>query len=110
VPVGERHAVWLEIVVSREFAGGQTRPAEFVEINDSSPVRLTLEAVVRPRRAAVRLTILRADTASAPKVLDMVPDASSRPVTFVVGPGPGQARTVEVALTSPTHRGQCTRH
>ncbi len=96
---GERHAVWLEIVVSREFAGGQTRPAEFVGINDSSPVRLTLEAVVRPRRAAVRLTLLRADTASAPKVLDMVPDASSRPVTFVVGPG--QARTVEVALTLP---------
>jgi hypothetical protein len=29
----------------------------------------------------------------------MVPDASSRPVTFVMGPG--QARTVDVALTLP---------
>jgi hypothetical protein len=96
---GQRHAVWLEIAVSREFVGGQTRPEEAVSITDSSSVRLTLEAVVRPRRAAVRLTLLRGDTASAPKVLDMVPDASGRPVTFVLGRG--QARTVEVALTLP---------
>lgn len=96
---GQRHALWLEIVVTREFVGGQTRPEEAVGITDSSSLQLTLEAVVRPRRAAVRLTLVRGDTVSAPQVLDMVPDASGRPVTFVLGPG--QARSVEVALTLP---------
>jgi hypothetical protein len=94
----QRHAIWLEIAVSREFAGGQTRPQEAVAIADSS-VELTLEAVVRPRRAAVRLTLVRGDTASAPKVLDMVPDGPGQSVTFVLGPG--QSRTVEVTLTLP---------
>ena len=95
---GQRHALWLEIAVSREFVGGQTRPEEAVAVTDSS-VTLTLEAVVRPRRAAVRLTLLRGDTASAPKLLDMVPDAPGRLVTFVLGRG--RSRTVEVTLTLP---------
>jgi hypothetical protein len=95
---GQRHALWIEIAVSREFVGGETRPEEAVTIADSA-VALTLEAVVRPRRAAVRLTLLRGDSASAPKVLDMVPDAAGRAVTFVVGSG--QSRTVEVALALP---------
>jgi hypothetical protein len=47
----------------------------------------------------VRLTLVRGDTASAPKVLDMVPDAPGRRVTFVLGPG--QSRTVDVTLTLP---------
>jgi hypothetical protein len=94
-----RRAIWLEIKVSREFVGGQTRPEETVTITDSSAVTLTLEAVVRPRRAAVRLTLVRGDTASAPQLLDMVPDAPGRPVTFVLGPG--QSRTVDVSLTLP---------
>jgi hypothetical protein len=95
---GQRHALWVEIAVSREFVGGQTRPTEAIAVADSS-VTLTLEAVVHPRRALVRLTLMRGDIASAPKLLDMVPDATGRPVTFVVGPG--QSRTVEVALTLP---------
>jgi len=95
---GQGRALWLEIAVSREFVGGQTRPEEAVTVADSS-VALTLEAVVRPRRAAVRLTLLSGDIASAPKVLDMVPDAPGRAVTFVLGRG--QSRTVEVTLTLP---------
>jgi hypothetical protein len=47
----------------------------------------------------VRLTLVRGDTASAPKVLDMVPDGPGQSVTFVLGPG--QSRTVEVTLTLP---------
>lgn len=94
----QRHAIWLEIAVSREFVGGQTRPQEAVAIADSS-LQLTLEAVVRPHRAAVRLTLVRGDTASAPKLLDMVPDAPGQSVTFVLGPR--QSRTVEVTLTLP---------
>ena len=96
---GQRRALWLEIKVSREFVGGQTRPEETVTITDSSAVTLTLEAVARPRRAAVRLTLVRGDTASAPQLLDMVPDGPGRTVTFVLGRG--QSRTVEVALTLP---------
>lgn len=95
---GQRRVLWLEIAVSREFVGGQTRPAEAIALTDSS-VTLTMEAVVRPRRALVRLTLLRGDLTSAPKVLDLVPDTPSRPVTFVLGPG--ESRTVEVALTLP---------
>jgi len=95
---GQRHVLWVEIAVSRVFAGGQTRPTEALVVTDSS-VTVTLAAVVRPRRALVRLTLMRGDTASAPKVLDMVPDAASRPVTFVLGPR--QSRSVEVALTLP---------
>jgi len=68
---GQRRAIWLEVKVSREFVGGQTRPEETVTISDSSAVALTLEAVVRPRRAAVRLTLVRGDTASAPQLLDI---------------------------------------
>jgi hypothetical protein len=94
----QRSTLWLEIAVSREFVGGQTRPEEAVALADSS-VTLTLEAVVRPRRALVRLTLLRGDLTSAPKVLDMVPDAPGGPVTFVLGPA--ESRTVEVALTLP---------
>lgn len=94
----QTRAVWLEITVMRSSAGGQTRPQETVTIADSS-MMLSLEAVVRPRRSLVRITLLRGDTASAPKVLDMVPDAAGQTVTFVLGPG--QSRTVDVALTLP---------
>jgi len=95
----QRRALWLEIKVSREFVGGQTRPEEAVAIEDSSAVTFTLEAVVRPRRAAVRITLVRGDTASAPQVLDMVPDAPGRRVTFVLGRD--HARTIDVVLTLP---------
>ena len=98
VPPEQTRALWLEITVTRSSAGGQTRPHETVTIADSS-LMLTLEAVVRPRRSLVRITLLRGDTASAPKVLDMVPDAAAQSVTFVLGPG--QSRTVEVTLTLP---------
>ena len=94
----QRRALWLEIAVSREFVGGQTRPDEVLVITDSS-VNVTLEAVVRPRRAAVRLTLVRGDSASAPKLLDMVPDAAGRQVTFVVGAR--QSLTLDVTLTRP---------
>lgn len=93
-----RHAVWLDIAISREFVGGETRPDESVTVADSS-LAFTLEAVVRPRRAAVRLTLVRGDSASAPKVLDMVPDAPGRQVTFVVGPR--QSLTIDATLTRP---------
>jgi hypothetical protein len=95
---GRRHAFWVEITVSREFVGGETRPSESFTVTDSV-VAVTMEAVVRPRRAAVRLTFARGDSTSAPQLLDMVPDAGPRRVTFVVGRN--NTRTLEVTLTRP---------
>ena len=92
------HAVWLEITVRRDFVGGETRPADALVVSDSS-VAIALAAVVRPRRAVVRLTLSRGDTSSAIKVLDMVPDASSQSVTFTLGPG--DSHTLDVALARP---------
>ena len=91
-------AYWLEIGLRRDFVGGETRPADALVVTDSS-LDIALSAVVRPRRAIVRLTLSRGDTVSAPKVLDMTPDAASQSVTFVLGPGDG--RTLGVALTRP---------
>jgi hypothetical protein len=91
-------ALWLEITVSRDLVAGNTRPEETVTIGDSS-VRVTMEALVRPRRAAVRLTLFRGTAVSAPKVFEMVANAPGRLVTFV--PERGEARTVLVALVSP---------
>jgi len=92
------HAYWLEISVRRDFVGGETRPSDALVVADSS-LEIALTAVVRPRRALVRLTLSRGDTVSAPKVLDLMPDATTQSVTFVLGPG--DARTLEIGLTRP---------
>ena len=94
----QARALWLELTVLRDLVAGNTRPEEAVTITDSS-VLVAMEAVVRPRRAAVRLTLFRGDTVSAPKVFEMVADAPGRLVTFVLERG--DSRTVEVTLTSP---------
>ncbi len=88
----------LEITVTREFVGGETRPVESFTALDSA-VDVAIEAVVRPRRAAVRLTLERGDSTSAPQLLDMVPEAAARRVTFVLGRR--TRRTLEVTLTRP---------
>jgi len=90
--------LWLEITVTRVFVGGETRPVESFTVSDSA-VDMTVEAVVRPRRAAVRLTLARGDSTSAPQLLDMVPDAAGRRVRFVLGHR--QSRTLDVTLTRP---------
>ncbi len=97
-PFGGHRRVWLEITVSREFVGGETRPVESFTALDSA-VDVAIEAVVRPRRAAVRLTLERGDSTSAPQLLDMVPEAAARRVTFVLGRR--TRRTLEVTLTRP---------
>jgi hypothetical protein len=90
--------LWVELTVNRDLVAGNTRPEEAVTVADSS-VLVIMEALVRPRRAAVRLTLFRGDTVSAPKVLEMVADAPSRLVTFVLGRN--ESHSVEVTLTSP---------
>ena len=98
-PYGPRHdALWLEISVRRDSVGGETRPDEAVDVRDST-IRLGLDAVMRPRRALVRLTLVRGDTVSAPQMLDLVPDAPGRRVTFVLGRH--DSRAVDVSLARP---------
>src|SRR5712692_5803760 len=62
----------LDLIPIRAATGGETRPTESVERGDSG-VELTLEAVVRPRRVAVTLTLAREGATSVPRSYDLVP-------------------------------------
>lgn len=76
--------VWIEVTVAREFAAGETRPSDEVTILDSS-LAFSAEAVAQPRRVLVRLALVRGDTASSPRALDLVPDTPGRRVSFTLG-------------------------
>src|SRR6185503_1308504 len=91
-------SLWVEIVVTRAGAGALIRPSESSTIADSS-IELTLEAVVRPRRAVVWFTLIRGDTASPPRRLDLMIDAPAR--TLEVPVGAGARRRLEFALARP---------
>src|SRR5207249_3355900 len=80
----QRHALWVEISVDREFAAGETRPNEEVTLEDPA-VAFNARAVVPPRRVTVRLSLVRGDTASSPRALDLVPEAPGRRVSFTLG-------------------------
>jgi hypothetical protein len=98
LPFGPRHsALRLELVLTRKPAGGVTRPAEAVDRADSA-IELTLEAVLRPRRVAVTLTLTRGDEVGLPRSYDLVPDAPSRTIALPLGP---TTRTVEISLARP---------
>ena len=90
-------ALRVELILERQFAGGETRPAEAFELVDSTR-DVRLEAVVRPRRARVILNLVRGDTVSAPRPMDMVPDEPSRIVQLVLR---GRATTLVLNLTRP---------
>jgi hypothetical protein len=90
-------SAWIELVLERTFAGGEARPAEETDLADSTR-DLRLEAVVRPRRARVTLNLVRGDTVSAPRPMDLVPDEPSRIVQLVLG---RRATTLEVSLRRP---------
>ncbi len=57
-----------------------------------------LEAVVRPRRARVILNLVRGDTVSAPRPIDLIPEEPPRVVRLVLK---GRATTLVVSLTRP---------
>ncbi len=92
-----RHALWIELSVGREFAAGETRPSEEVSILDDA-VAFAAEAVVPPRRVTVRMSLVRGDTASAPRSLDLVPETPGRRVAFVLG---RERRDFDVSLERP---------
>jgi hypothetical protein len=94
---GQRHAIWVEITMIREFAAGETRPSEEVTIIDSM-VAFDVQAVVPPRRVMVRLALVRGDTASSTRSLDLVPEAPGRRVSFALG---GEMFEFDIALERP---------
>jgi hypothetical protein len=90
-------ALWVELALQRGFAGGEGRPAEELQLADST-IDVQLEAVVRPRRARVILNLVRGDTVSGPRPMDLVPEAPARRVRLVLA---GRATTLEVGLARP---------
>jgi hypothetical protein len=95
---GAAESLWVELVVTRAGAGALIRPSESQTITDSS-TQLSLEAVVRPRRAVIWLTLIRGDTASPPRRLDLMIDAPAR--TLEVPVGARERRRLEFALARP---------
>jgi hypothetical protein len=83
--------------VGREFAAGETRASEEVTIADSA-VAFDAQAVIPPRRVTVRMSLVRADTASSQRTVDLVPEASGRRVSFVLG---GETSEFDVILERP---------
>src|SRR3989454_327936 len=94
---GAARAVWGELILEREFAGGETRPAEAFDLVDSTR-DFRLEAIVRPRRARVILNLVRGDTVSAPRPIDLIPEEPPRVVKLVLN---GRATTLVVSLSRP---------
>ena len=94
---GGRPDLWVEITVAREFAAGETRPSDEVTILDSS-LAFSAEAVAQPRRVLVRLALVRGDTASSPRALDLVPDTPGRRVSFTLG---RETSAFDVGLVRP---------
>jgi hypothetical protein len=94
---GEVGNAWIELILEREFAGGEGRPSEEFDVSDSTR-DFRLEAVVRPRRARVTLNLVRGDTVSGPRPMDLIPNEPPRIVQLVLG---GRATTLEVSLVRP---------
>ncbi len=92
-----RAGLWVEIALERGFSGGEGRPAEELQIADSS-VDIGLEAVVRPRRARVVMNLVRGDTVSGPRGYDLVPEAPARRVQLSLA---GRTTTLEIGLARP---------
>ncbi len=89
--------LWVEVALERGFSGGEGRPAEELEIADSS-LDIGLEAVVRPRRARVIMNLVRGDTVSGPRGYDLVPEAPARRVDLRMA---GRTTTLEIGLARP---------
>lgn len=94
---GSPRAAWVELILERQFAGGEGRAAEHFDLVDSTR-DLRIEAVVRPRRARVILNLVRGDTVSGPRPIDLVLEESPRVVQLVLR---GRATTLVVSVMRP---------
>jgi len=95
---GAAESLWVDVAVLRRPAGAQTRPQSSVNASDSE-LDITFEAVTRPRRAVVWVTLVRGDTASAPRRMDLALDGGSRVMELPVGLA--ERRNLEFALLRP---------
>ena len=95
---GAVESLWVNVAVLRRPAGAQTRPQSSVNASDSE-LDITFEAVTRPRRAVVWVTLVRGDTASAPRRMDLSVDGGSRVMELPVGLK--ERRNLEFALLRP---------
>jgi hypothetical protein len=89
--------LWVEVALERGFSGGEGRPAEELQVADST-TDIRLEAVVRPRRARVVMNLVRGDTVSGPRGFDLVPESPARRVQLAMA---GRSTTLEISLTRP---------
>ncbi len=98
-PFGDsrRGGAWVELILERQFAGGEGRAAEQFDLVDSTR-DLRVEAVVRPRRARVILNLVRGDTVSGPRGMDLVVDEPPRVVQLLLR---GRATTLVVSVARP---------
>jgi hypothetical protein len=94
---GNGGGTWIELILERRFAGGEGRAAERFELVDSTR-DLRIEAVVRPRRARVILNLVRGDTVSGPRGIDLVVEEPPRTVQLVLR---GRATSLLVSVTRP---------
>ena len=97
-PFGGGRGAWVELILERQFAGGEGRASEQFELVDSAR-DIRLEAVIRPRRARVILNLVRGDTVSGPRPIDLVVDEPPRVVQLVLR---GRATTLVVSVARPT--------
>jgi hypothetical protein len=95
---GARDSLWVDLVVTRSSAGGETRPAETLALS-SGPFQAVVEAVVRPRRAVVAIQLVRGKVVSPPRRYDFVPEGAARRLALA-RPG-GFTRTLDIGLTRP---------
>jgi hypothetical protein len=89
--------MWVELILERQFAGGEGRAGEQFDLVDSTR-DLRIEAVVRPRRARVILNLVRGDTVSGPRPIDLVLEEPPRVIQLVLM---GRATTFVVSVTRP---------
>lgn len=94
---GAGKSAWVELILERQFAGGEGRASEQFDLVDSAR-EIKMEAVVRPRRARVILNLLRGDTVSGPRPIDLVLDEPPRVVQLVLR---GRATTLVVSVARP---------
>ncbi|MGH7608164.1 MAG: hypothetical protein ACREME_12585 [Gemmatimonadales bacterium] len=90
-------ALWVELALDRGFAGGASRPAEELQLEDSLH-DFRVEAVVRPRRARVILNLVRGSSVSGPRGLDLIPGGAARRMRLVLA---GRATILELGLSRP---------
>lgn len=94
---GRRGGIWVELILERQFAGGEGRAGELFDLVDSTR-DLRIEAVLRPRRARVILNLVRGDTVSGPRPIDLVLEEPPRVIQLVLM---GRATTLVVSVTRP---------